>query len=82
MSLPSINGQNTLSSGKKNDDDVKEIIEDEKPRLENVLREVRDRAKDVRDKVAVLARRAAEEASEVRDVEHSGSRKVIASIAT
>ncbi|CAN0234922.1 unnamed protein product [Ascophyllum nodosum] len=52
----------TRKDGK--DEEISQVIEEERPRLKEVLREFRDRAEDVRDKVAALARRAKEEQAE------------------
>lgn len=49
-------------------EEMRAMIEADKPRLWRSLEEVRDRAKDVQEKVAALASRARRELEEVRAV--------------
>lgn len=42
------------------------MMEEEKPALRKVLEEIRDRSKEVEDKVSALVTRAQREAAEVR----------------
>lgn len=47
------------------EEEVEEMVKEEKPALRRVLEDCRDRAADVREKIEALALRAAEEAEEV-----------------